>query len=129
MCKTCRFDLRFQSGSDKILKIVIEIRPHHLGSSYGQTASSHFTFVWLLYEPTDTRPGSLQEEEVQKQQQQLQEDRQEWQRKKEEYQKDLERLRDAQRKLERDKEAVQRQFDKMGDVRLSEVRKTSGNFL
>lgn len=75
----------------------------------------------MLYEPVDTRPHSLQEEEVQKQQQQLQEDRQEWQRKKEEYQKDLERLRDAQRKLERDKEAVQRQFDKMGDVRLSEV--------
>lgn len=66
-------------------------------------------------------PRALQEEEVQKQQRQLQEDRQEWQRKKEEYQKDLERLRDAQRKLERDREAVQRQFDKMGDVGLSEV--------
>lgn len=58
---------------------------------------------------------------MQKQQRQLQEDRQECQRKKEEYQKDLERLRDAQRKLERDKEAVQRQFEKLGDVRLSQV--------
>lgn len=74
-----------------------------------------------MHEPVDTCPHALQEEEVQKQQRQLQEDRQEWQRKKEEYQKDLERLRDAQRKLERDREALQRQFDKMGDVGLSEV--------
>uniref|UniRef100_H3D2Y5 Uncharacterized protein n=1 Tax=Tetraodon nigroviridis TaxID=99883 RepID=H3D2Y5_TETNG len=62
-----------------------------------------------------------EEEEVQKQQRQLQEDRQEWQSRKEEYQRDLERLRDAQRKLERDKEALQRQVDKMGDARPSEV--------
>lgn len=66
-------------------------------------------------------PCAVQEEEVQKQHRQLQEERQEWQRKKEEYQKDLERLRDAQRKLERDKDAVQRQFEKMGDARLPEV--------
>lgn len=71
-----------------------------------------------------TCPAALQEEEVQKQQRQLQEDRQEWQRRKDEYQKDLERLRDAQRKLERDKEAVQRQFHKMGDARLFEVSAT-----
>lgn len=58
---------------------------------------------------------------MQKQQRQLQDDRQEWQRKKEEYQKDLERLRDAQRKLQREKETVQRQLDKMGDVRVAEV--------
>lgn len=82
---------------------------------------SGFLFVQLLHESVNRCPGALQEEEVQKQQRQLQEDRQEWQRKKDEYQKDLERLRDAQRKLDRDKEAVQRQMDKMGDARLSEV--------
>lgn len=82
---------------------------------------SRLPFVQLLHEAVSTCPGAPQEEEVQKQQRQLQVDRQEWQRKKDEYQKDLERLRDAQRKLERDKEALQRQFDKMGEARVSEV--------
>ncbi|XP_028444724.1 A-kinase anchor protein 13 isoform X3 [Perca flavescens] len=61
-----------------------------------------------------------QEEEVLKQQTELEEEKQRLQSKKEAYQKDLERLRDAQRKLERDREAVQRQYDKMEELRLSE---------
>ncbi|XP_039651880.1 A-kinase anchor protein 13 isoform X4 [Perca fluviatilis] len=61
-----------------------------------------------------------QEEEVLKQQMELEEEKQRLQSKKEAYQKDLERLRDAQRKLERDREAVQRQYDKMEELRLSE---------
>lgn len=56
-----------------------------------------------------------------KQQRELEEGRQELQRKNEEYQKNLERLRDAQRKLERDNEAIQRQFDKMKEVHVAEV--------
>lgn len=56
-----------------------------------------------------------------KQQRELEEGRQELQRKNEEYQKNLERLRDAQRKLERDNEAMQRQFDKMKEVHVAEV--------
>lgn len=63
----------------------------------------------------------LQEEEILKQQKDLEEEKQELQNKKEEYQKDLERLRDAQRKLERDREAMQRHLNKMEELRLAEV--------